>query len=112
MASLIPSKAIPMTQLSIAAASIGASYTVIGTFTSWMNFGLIVSTLDQPVQLSLDGINNHIVVPIGSTVPVFIPLNFKDNLISLPHPSFSVKEIGSGPSTGNLYICGFTSSIQ
>lgn len=111
MASLLPSKAIPMAQISIAAASILPSYTVVGTFSSWMNFGLIVSTLDAAVQLSLDGVNDHIVVPAGNTVPVFIPLNFKDNLMSLPTPSVSVKRIGT-PTTGSLYVCGFTSQIQ
>lgn len=111
MPSQNPSKAIPMTQLSVAAAAITSSYTLVGTFSSWMNFGFIVSTLDQPVQISFDGINDHVAVPAGSTVPVCIPLNFKDNLMSLPTPSISVKEIGN-PTTGSLYIGGFTSLIQ
>lgn len=111
MPSILASKAIPMTQISAAAAAITSSYTVIGTFSSWMNFGFIVSTLDEAVQLSLDGVNDHIVVPAGDTVPVCIPLNFKDNLLSLPDPTFSVKEIGN-PTTRSIYISGFTSLIQ
>jgi len=110
MGSLFVSNAIPMTQLSVAAASITPSYTVVGTFSAPLVYGFIVSTLDQPVQLSFDGVNDHIAVPAGNTVPVCIPLNFKDNLTILPKPSVSVKEIGN-PTTGNLYICGFSSSV-
>ncbi len=107
MASILASNAIPMTQLSVAAASITNSYTVVGQFSAGLVLGYIISTLDQPVQLSFDGANDHIAVPAGSTVPVFMELDFKSNLTILPRPIIAVKEIGN-PTTGSLYICGFT----
>lgn len=104
------SNATPLTQLAYAAASFTSSYTLIGKFTSPIVFGFIVSTLDTAVQLSLDGTNDHIAVPAGSTVPVCIPLNFKDNHAILAQNSFYGKEIGN-PTTGSLYICGFSATI-
>lgn len=104
------SNAVPLTQLSYAAASFTSSYTTIGSFTSAPVSILIVSTLDQPVQLSLDGTNDHIVVPAGATTPVFIRFDFKNNHSILSKKSFWGKEIGD-PTTGSLYICGFSATI-
>ncbi len=110
MGSLQASNAVPLAQLSVAAASITSSYTSMGVFSSPVVFGMIVSTLDQPVQLSFNGgVSDTIAVPAGSTVPVFIPLDFKSNLTSLPATAVAVKEIGN-PTTGNLYVCGFGAS--
>lgn len=109
MASIQASNGIPLTQLTVAAAAIGATYTVVGTFTSPVVMAFVISTLDQPVQLSFNGVNDHLAVPAGSTVPVFMPLDFKSNLILLANPTVSVKEIGN-PTTGNLYICAFSAA--
>ena len=110
MPSLLTSPAIPETQLSVAAASITASYTVVGSFTAPIVMGWIISTLDQAVQLSLDGVHDHIAVPIGNTTPAVIPLDLKTNRLVLGNPSFSVKRIGT-PTTGSLYICGFSAAF-
>ncbi len=110
MASLQASNAIWLTQLTVAAASITSSYTAVGQFTGPLVDGYVISTLDQPVQLSFDGIHDHLAVPAGSTVPVFMPLNFKANLTALPASGISVKEIGN-PTTGSLYICGYTAQV-
>jgi hypothetical protein len=107
MGSLLPSNAIPLTQIIIQAASIGAAYTLIGTFTSPIELLTIVSTLDQPVQLSYGGVNDHQVVPIGNTTPSIIPLNFKDNLMTMPPVSVYAKRIGT-PTTGSLSVSAFT----
>ena len=107
MPSIQASNAVPMTQLSIAAASIGATYSVVGQFSAALVLGYVISTLDTAVQLSFDGVNDHFAIPAGSTVPVFFPLDFKANLTALPRPIIAVKEIGN-PTTGSLYICGFT----
>lgn len=103
------SRAVPLTQLSIAAASIGATYSAIGSFSSPIELLMITSTLDQPVQLSFDGINDHIAVPAGSTVPVFIELNFKNNCMVLGASGVSVKEIGN-PASGSLFISAFSAT--
>jgi len=111
MPSILASNAIPMTQLSIAAASITSSYVSVGTFSSWAEMLFITSTLDAAVQLSFDGVSDHLAIPAGSTVPVFIPLDFKCNNMTLPTPAIAVKRIGT-PTTGNLYISGFSAAIQ
>jgi hypothetical protein len=110
MTSLFNSLAEPLTQVAYAAASITASYTNAGNFSSPVEFMIIVSTLDQPVQISFDGTHDHIPVPAGSTTPVFIPVNFKQNRLTFPTPTIFVKRIGT-PTTGNLYVSAFTASI-
>lgn len=101
------SRTIPQTQIAVAAASITNSYTVAGSFAKPAELMMITSTLDQPIQLSFDGTHDHIAVPAGSTVPVFISINFKDNNMVFPVSSIYVKEIGN-PTTGNLYISAFS----
>lgn len=110
MASIQASNASWLAQLTVAAASISASYTVVGKFTGPLVDGYVISTLDQPVQLSFDGTTDHLAVPAGNTVPVFMPLNFKANLTVMPTPVVAVKEIGN-PTTGSLYICGYTAQV-
>lgn len=107
MGSMWITNAVPLTQVSVAAASISGTYSIAGTFTAPVIMMMIVSTLDQPVQVSFDGVHDHVAVPAGSTVPVFMPFNFKDNCSVLPTPSISVKEIGN-PTTGSLYVSAFS----
>lgn len=99
--SLIPQKAVPQAQRSIAAASIGGSYTLVGTiFTTNVVLLIIVSTLDQHVQISLDGVNDFMPVLSGSA----IVLDFKSDGAPLSgNYGVYVKEIGN-PTTGNLYV--------
>lgn len=104
------SRAIPLTQLAEAAASITGSYTSIGAFSSPVEIMHIVSTLDAAVQLSFDGVHDHIAVPAGSAEPVFLPINFKTNCMVLPGTGISIKQIGT-PTTGNLYISAFSAVL-
>jgi hypothetical protein len=106
---LLMNHATPLTQIAYPAASITATYSAAGSFTSPVVMMFIISTLDQPVQVSFDGSIDHVAVPAGSTVPVFIQLNFKDNYIVFQRPNIFVKEIGN-PTTGSLYICAFTNT--
>lgn len=110
MSSPLVSKAIPLTQITVAAAAITATYSSVGSFTSPIEMMLITSTLDAAVQLSFDGVNDHIPVPAGSTVPVFIPLNFKNNKMVLPGSPVMVKEIGN-PTTGSIYVSAFSAVV-
>lgn len=107
MGSMWITNAVPLTQIAYPAASITATYTIAGTFSSGVVSMMIISTLDQPVQVSFDGVHDHVAVPAGSTVPVFMPFNFKDNDTVLPNPIIAVKEIGN-PTTGSLYVCAFS----
>ncbi len=96
---------IPITQKTIAAAAISTTYAIVGSaFSSPPVLIVIISTLDQAVQLSWDGVNDHLAIVAGST----IVLDLKSDGICLAagYAPF-VKEIGN-PTTGNLYICGFT----
>jgi hypothetical protein len=111
MPSIQASKAIPLTQIAYAAASITATYSVAGTLSTGVEILLVISTLDQPVQISFDGVNDHLAVPAGSTVPVYMQIDFKNNLMVLPKPIIAVKEIGN-PTVGSLYVCAFTAQLQ
>lgn len=104
------SNAIPQTQIAYAAASITASYTNAGHFTKPAIEMVFISTLDQPVQVSFDGTNDHIAIPAGSSVPVYFPLHFKANRSILPPATIFVKRIGT-PTTGNLYVTAFTAAL-
>lgn len=111
MPTLIPSPAQPMPLISIGEASIGSSYALVGTFTSWAQILIITSTVNAEVTLSFDGVHDHIAVPAGNSEPVIFPIDFKSNLMTLPTPSVYAKSAGS-PSTGTLYVSGFSSSTQ
>jgi hypothetical protein len=111
MSSTLISKAIPLTQIAVAAATFTASYVNAGSFTSPAIMLLFVSTLDAAVQVSFDGTNDHIAIPAGSTTPVYLPINFKSNNSFLPPSTIFVKEIGN-PTTGSLYVCAFSAAIM
>lgn len=103
------SLAIPLPQVAYAAASILAGYTLAGGFTKGAMMLRISSTMDQAVQISFDGINDHVAVPIGNTVPAMIELDFETNLTQLPAPLIFVKRIGT-PTVGSLYVSAFAKS--
>ena|ERR1700728_3206558 len=107
MGSITVSNSLPQSQLVIAAGSIGATYSVVGKFTLPIVKMYIISTMDAAVQVSFDGVNDHIAIPAGNTVPVYFPLDFKGNLTVLPDPTIAVKRIGT-PTVGSLYICAFS----
>ena len=98
-------QAVPMTQRSIAFGSIGAGYTIVGSiFSAPVIELIIVSTLDQHVQLSLDGVNDFIPMVAGG---LLIP-DIKTNQAVLPAwRAVYVKQLGV-PTTGSLYVGGFT----
>lgn len=98
-------EAVPLTQRSLAAASIGASYSLVGSiFGRGVTVLIIVSTLDEDVQLSLDGTNDWIPLVAGSTIVV----DQKTNGIVLGGwRGVYVKEIGN-PTTGSIYVGGFS----
>jgi hypothetical protein len=98
-------RAVPLAQRSLAAASVVAGYTVVGSiFSDAVIQLLIVSTLDQTVQASFDGVTDHFPIVAGST----IVLDFRSNEIAIPgNLGIYVKEIGN-PTTGNLYVSAFS----
>jgi len=101
------SRAIPVTQLTLGEASMGTSYVLIGTFTVPIELLVITSTLDAAVQVSFDGVHDHIPMGIGNTVPSQVELNFKTNHMILAPISVFVKNIGT-PGAGSIFVSAFT----
>jgi hypothetical protein len=98
-------RAVPLVQRTIAAASIGASYSIVGSiFSNPVVMLIILSTLDQTVQLSLDGSHDFIPIPAGGT----LIMDEKTNGIVLSGVNGIYVKRLSIPSTGSLYVGGFT----
>jgi hypothetical protein len=110
MTSPLISTAVPQTQISYAFGSITASYTLAGSFPKTVVFLVFISTLDAAVQVSFDGTNDHIAIPAGSTTPVYFPINFKTNNMTMAPCNIFVKRIGT-PGAGNLFVSAFSSAI-
>lgn len=104
---LLNKNALPIAQKTVAAAGISGTYAIVGSgFTLPMLMIVIVSTLDQDVQFSWDGVVDAFPVRAGAA----IVLDFKSDNIPLPAQYAPyVKEIGN-PTTGSLYVGGFSTS--
>lgn len=91
----------PLAQQVAAATDVTASYTLVGSvFGEGVVTLIIVSTLDQDVQVSLDGIVDFMPVVAGATIIIDV----KANQIALSgYRGVYVKEIGD-PTTGSLYV--------
>jgi hypothetical protein len=98
-------KAIPLAQSSLAFGSITSSYAQVkAPSTNPLLIVILVSTLDEDVQLSWDGINDHLVLRAGASVV----LDFKSDDIVFPaNFGVYVKEIGN-PTEGSVYVSSFT----
>jgi hypothetical protein len=98
--------AVPIPQIVYAFGSVTSSYTAIATRLGYAYAQMIlVSTFDQPVQFSFDGINDW--MPILAGVPIYMDMK-SDKLVIPAEYGAYVKTLGTGPASGNLYICGFT----
>ena len=97
--------AVVIAQKTIAAAAISTSYAIVGSaFSSPPVMVIIVSTLDEPVQFSWDGVTDAFPVAARATIII----DFKSDGIALPAVLGPyVKEIGN-PTSGSLYVGGFT----
>lgn len=100
-----PVRAVPIAQKTLAAASISGTYALVGSiFAQPVALMIIVSTLDQAVQLSWDGVTDAIPLPAGGTLII----DFKsDNIVFPGNYGVYAKEIGN-PATGTLYVGAFT----
>lgn len=96
-------KAVPMVQRVTAAGSVGVGYSLVGSvFGSGVIMLIIVSTLDQDVQISLDG--THDFMPVLSNSAIV--LDMRSDGCALPGDlAVYVKQIGA-PASGNLYVSG------
>ena len=98
-------RAVPLVQSFIAYGSITSDYQLVGDL-----FGepclqlIVVSTMDDTVQFSWDGVNDAFPVVAKATIIIDVGSN---GLAESANQGAYVKLIGS-PSTGGLYIGGFT----
>lgn len=100
----IRQKLVPQAQRSLAFGSITGSYALVGSvFTEPVLLLYIMSTLDQPVQLSFDGTNDHMPIFANGFIIFDEAMN---GLILDGAKGVYVKEIGN-PTTGNLYVSCF-----
>lgn len=98
-------KAVPLVQRSIGFASIGATYSVVGSIFGDPVFCLIiVSTLNENVQISLDGVNDFIPVVANATLVIDIK---SDGAAVGGALGVYVKDLNN-PTSGSLYVSGFT----
>ena len=95
----------PLVQRSIAAGSIGASYSIVGSiFSDPVVCLIIVSTLNGAVQISLDGTNHFLPIPAGGTLIIDEKTN---GIVLAGWRGVYVQDLDN-PTTGSLYVSGFT----
>lgn len=98
-------RAVPLVQQSIAAASITSSYQLIGqVFGGPVVCLIVLSLLDASVQMSLDGINDWLPMPTSGTLIIDEHTN---GIVLDASKALYVKTLGI-PTTGSLYVSGFT----
>lgn len=103
----------PETVRSVAAASVGAGYTAIGTpIANPAKILLFQNGTDANVMISFDGVNDHLPVFAGAFVLLDASTNRTDPAGSCTVPAnttFYVKRIGT-PTTGSVYLSTFYGS--
>lgn len=106
-----PIRLVPATQLVVAFGSVTSSYTRVGTsnFNAGITNILITSTFDHPVQISFDGVNDHLPI-LSATNGTLTPINLDGS--QLPgYLGVWIKTLGTGPTSGNLYVSYFTQPV-
>lgn len=90
---------------SIAFGSVGGTYTAIGPALGHNACILIItSTLNQPVWVSFDGVNDHI-FQLGTAFQQAKVIDLKANGLVLPGDTIIyVKSVASNPTAGVLYF--------
>jgi len=96
-------------QRSLAAASVGASYTAIGTeVANIVRLMIVQNYTDALLQFSFDGVVDHFVLPSGGQLIIDVTTNDFNGqgfFISIG-TLMSVKRIGT-PTTGSVYVSAF-----
>ncbi len=91
----------------VAAASVGASYSAVGTaITDHARIIRIVSSLDAEAYVSIDGTNNHIRLASNSFVLYDLSSNKvqDDGLFLSVGTVFYAKRVSGAPTSGSLWI--------
>ncbi len=97
-------------QDSIAAASIGASYSAIGNtpFQHPMRLLIFQNLTDALLQFSFDGVNDHFPLAANSTLIIDLMTNSSQpsGFFASVGTQLMVKRIGT-PTTGSVYVSAF-----
>ena len=88
-------------QLTVANAAVTSGYTLVGYAASGAGIMNIVNNLDQGVQISFDGVHDHLVVLKQTT----LPLNLRTNFMALQASTPIYMKYLSAPSSGSIYFC-------
>lgn len=97
----------------LAAASIGAAYMGIGTGLDNPSRIIFVQNLtDATVMFSLDGITDHFPLPTGGFLLLDVTTNrtLSQGCFISQGQRLYVKEEGTGPTTGSVYVSSFYGS--
>ncbi len=87
--------------------AIGAAYSAVGTaLDSTARIFCLTNLTDQDVYFSIDGVNDHFIVPSNSFKLIDITANtVKDYPYFLAEGTvFYVSRAGGAPTTGNVYV--------
>ena len=90
----------------VAFGGIGAGYTAIGGATiDYTRMVSMFSTLDAEVYISLDGINDHIRIPVTlGRVWDFNANKIDDAFFIGKETTFYIKRVAGAPTSGNFWI--------
>ena len=98
------------TQKTIANGSIGASYTIIGSaFQHETRIFSVYNGTDALLQFSIDGVNDHFVLPTEGTIVIDLAANNQAGVATMFRAGLAVyvKQIGA-PSSGSVYVSSLT----
>ena len=103
-------KLLPETVRSLAAGSIGAAYTGIGTaFAHPIRIIMVQNLTDESCMFSFDGVNDHFPLPANGFFLLDVTTNKTDQAGTLyiaEGTRLYVRELGS-PTTGSVYVSVF-----
>ena len=99
---------LPQTIQSVAAASVGASYSTLGTVNHEARIVRLINSTDQPVLISWDGSasNDNEFLANGTNITYNCTANrvADDGAFISSGTVFSVKRAGNAPASGSVYL--------
>jgi len=104
-------RALPETLRTSGFAAITNAYVAIGAaFTSQVHFLMLVNTTDVLLHFSLNGVNDHFVLPAGSQMVLDVASNNTlpgGSFLFAKNTSVFVKQTLGAPSLGTVYLSSF-----
>jgi hypothetical protein len=93
----------------LAYTTIGATYMSIGSFSNPSRLLYLLSTLDEPVWISFNGIDNHIVLLNNGYFVLDVSSNqsFNQGLYIATGQRIYAKQVATTPTVGAIYMTTF-----